>query len=402
MNLEGAELDGSTRSSGHGRGGDTSVAVNALSATNAGDSLLSRSLSKTACIGEDGGTEQPADASAIASTMLDSILSENATRSIYVPKSLAVDVSRHFIMNHWRWTRASTPPLLCLAGPFGVGKSCILREICHRIGIDVCDLQASSFESRWAGEPAERIKAAYIAASERQMKMNVPMTLIVDDVDLALGHFDDFSSGTTNTPHAISALMEIADNPHSVGGQRTDRVPVLMTANDLSKIYGAIRRPGRLRAIRWDPGQEDVFRIARHILRDLLNEKELVALCHLTKTWKVAHYSQLKSLLLSMVVEKEFGSLPAKEAILQAMGGKCPTARLRPMIGHEILMAAIADMENGICTAETNYAQCSKRTSKRRRRRRSGNRRRRDNGNRNDNNNHAPASASGDAVAVRQ
>jgi len=70
-------------------------------------------------------------------------------------------------------------------------------------------------------------------------------------------------AGVVIMASTIKAIMAIADNPYNVGNHSTDRVPIIMTSNDLSKLYGALCRPKRMRAWSYELDRKEIFSIAQ-------------------------------------------------------------------------------------------------------------------------------------------
>ena len=297
-----------------------------------------------------------------AGSFLTPLLEQNATRRIFVPARLARHVCSHLLKNYTRWSRNSAPLILCVTGPFGSGKTCILLECCYRLGIHVVPIRASSMESRWAGEPGERIKAAYIEASDIQVKTKEPAVVFCDDIDLGLGYFPEFSSGTRNTPHANSGVMEIADDPFKATGQPTDRVPLLVASNDASKLYEAVRRPGRMHVIHWSPSRDEVVRIAAHILDGLVTPAQMSRLTQITAPWTLAHFGQLKSVIHDRILEADVHGLSPRDIMYSAVQdrtGRCPG---KHVVTSDVLESAVAEVNNSVIASRTDYTVSSHQT----------------------------------------
>ena len=241
---------------------------------------------------------------------LDSLLAQNETNGIYVPPAFARTVLLHLAMNYDSQVRGMAPLMMAIVGPFGSGKTATLRETLARLDVHCEVLRAFEFEDRWANVPVERILRAYGKAAERQMIDRQPAAVVVDDIDVAIGFFEQCATGTTNTQHCIAAFMQLADDPTQVNGKHTDRVPVFVTCNDLTKLYGALRRPGRMRVFVWDPSGDDRSAIARHLLQTRITAKQLAWLLVETPSWTVAHFAQLKALLEEQALARKYGNVP--------------------------------------------------------------------------------------------
>jgi len=289
---------------------------------------------------------------------LDSIVAENGTSDIFVQKGLARILSLHFMKNYHIELRNDAPLVLAITGAFGVGKSVSVEEICKRLGIKVVQLGNSHFESMWEGEPTGKINEEYIKASNAQSEKGIPHCLMIDDIDLAIGNFKEFSSGTKNTQRVIKAIMAIADNPYNVGNHSTDRVPIIMTSNDLSKLYGALCRPKRMRAWSYELDRKEIFSIVKHIFKYLLSSEQIMRLETLTRTWTLAHFGQLKSIVQELVLEQQCKHISARDYIYGALKNEEFSVQSNINVTTEILATAIDEVENSELAAKKNYAKC--------------------------------------------
>jgi len=228
---------------------------------------------------------------------IQSILNLNENRPIYVTADIAQMIYLHLVKNFIMDTRSNAALILAITGPFGIGKSAVIKEVLRRLGIITVTVGASELESEWAGKPSELLKNKYKQASKIQKDKKQPCCIVIDDIDLAMGFFSEFASGTTNTRHLLSCFMELADNPYKVDGTCTDRIPIIFTCNDLSKIYGAVKRPRRMRAWHYNPSASDITAIGRHILRCAIDEGLFNDILPETQGWTPADYAQLLSVL---------------------------------------------------------------------------------------------------------
>jgi len=292
-------------------------------------------------------------------TGIDSILADNDTSDIYIPPSFARKILLHLAKNYHKSFSSAAELILAITGPFGVGKSVMVVEVCRRLGIKIFRLSVTELSSEWEGQPAKTVAQRYYQASQAQSEEGVPCCLIIDDVDLAIGNFSEFSSGTKNTQHLINVIMEIADNPTQVCGHETTRVPVIVTANDLSKVYGAVTRPRRMRAWAYQPTSKETFETGCRIIGDVLTDDQLEMLEEISVGWKPVHFSQLKSILQEMVLEVQCNFAHAKNYIYAAFC-KHPSIDKHGslQITDDILLAAIEEVESGRKAAQTSYVEC--------------------------------------------
>ena len=292
-------------------------------------------------------------------TGIDSVLAENDESDIFISPSFAKKVLLHLAKNYHKAFSSAAELILAITGPFGVGKSVMVMETCQRLGIKVFRLSVTELSSEWEGQPAKTVAQRYYQASKTQAEDGIPCCLVIDDVDLAIGNFSEFSSGTKNTQHLINVIMEIADNPTQVCGHETTRVPIIVTANDLSKVYGAVTRPRRMRAWTYQPTSQETFETGCRIIGDVLTDEQLETLDEFSIAWKPAHFSQLKSILQEMVLEAQCKVANAKDYIYAAFQKRPSIDKLgRLELTDNILLTAIAEVENGREAARTSYVEC--------------------------------------------
>jgi hypothetical protein len=258
---------------------------------------------------------------------LNAIVKENLRRLIRVPAEFARIVYLHIMLNVLVRTRARASLLLGIAGPPGMGKSVIVREICERVRVKIDVIAASSLEHHLAGVPAAMVRQAYVRCAEGQAASGVSGVVLFEDIDLGIG-IDGNTTGTTNRQHVDSALMELTDHPTLVDGKHIDRVPVIFTANFLGKLHPPITRPGRMQVYCWKPGRDEIAEIARHILCQQLNAGQIEWVLARTPTWTPAHFRQLSMLLDEALVDEALGDSDPAEALTMAI--KNPKAIVLP------------------------------------------------------------------------
>lgn len=292
-------------------------------------------------------------------TGVDSIVAENATSKVFVPYTFALIVFLHLLKNFMAGFNSVTELILAVAGPFGVGKSVIVEEICRRLGIRTSRLSVADFCSQWEGEPVRMVKSKYYNASKSKNpeEEKIPCCIIVDDIDMSVGNHG--SSTTSNFHLVINALMEIADHPTLVEGEPTKRVPIIVTGNDLSKLYGALTRPGRTRSWTYNPTEAETIEIGQHIIGNVLTNEQKDCLKNIAKTWKPSHFGQLKSIIHEIALEKNCGLLTAKDYIYSAFNNDPVISKLRNIrVTDEIFLEAIERIENSREATHTSYIEC--------------------------------------------
>jgi len=83
----------------------------------------------------------------------------------------------------------------------------------------------------------------------------------MNDVDTGLGKWEGRVQYTINRQNVFGELMHLADYPHSVQGTRTQRIPIILTGNDFTKLYEPLTRAGRMTSFEWKPTLGEKARI---------------------------------------------------------------------------------------------------------------------------------------------
>jgi len=289
-------------------------------------------------------------------TSVDYIVAQNSASSVFVPYRFALMVFLHLMKNYLVGLGKAAELILAIAGKFGVGKSVIIAELCRRLKIKVFRLSITELTSQWEGESAKAVARKYYQASKTQVEEGIGCCLIIEDLDMSIGSHREFSSGTMNTQFLINEIMEIADNPTQLCGEKTTRVPIIATANDLTKLYGAVTRPRRMRAWTYEPSDEEIFEVGRHILEDILIPEQIAELKAPAASWKPAHFGQLKTILQEKLLEKQCRFMTAADYIYAAVNNDPAVSGLgEGIIDNDIFAEAIREVGNCQKTRQTSY-----------------------------------------------
>lgn len=219
----------------------------------------------------------------------------------YIPSRFADALDQHLVFNlaglsHW-------PLVLGIFGRPGDGKSFQLRTHLARRGVQPISINAADLESDRAGMPGKLVLDTYINAGHR-IEEGAPAALVVDDFDTTVGEWEH-STTTVNHQQVLAQLMHLADSPTEAAGKRFRRVPVVITGNDLSKVYPPLRRPGRMRAFPWLPTSEERNSIVSAILTDVLAPEEVAGLLEMLPDAPVAFFSDLLVEIFAVGAEAE-------------------------------------------------------------------------------------------------
>lgn len=217
----------------------------------------------------------------------------------YIPPRFEHELDRHLVFN--LAGVESWPLVLGVFGRPGDGKSFQIRTHLQRRGVLSVSINAADLESDRAGQPGKLVLAAYEDAGHR-ISEGTPTALVVDDFDTTVGEWEQ-STTTVNHQQVLAQLMHLADTPTEAAGRRLRRVPVLVTGNDLSKVYPPLRRPGRMRPFPWLPNDSERQDIVAAILADVLDPTAVSDLLAKLPEAPIAFFSDLLVELLAVAAD---------------------------------------------------------------------------------------------------
>jgi len=159
------------------------------------------------------------------------------------------------------------PLILGIWGKKGCGKTFNVELACVHMGITPVIVSAGELEDEVAGMPGLRIRDRYLEAASMMHVQGRPTCLIINDIDAGLGRFRG-EQMTVNNQNVQGTLMNLCDEPQQVSvgkgwveGTAVPRVPIVVTANDLSTIYAPLLRDGRMDKFYWEPTAEELAQI---------------------------------------------------------------------------------------------------------------------------------------------
>jgi SpoVK/Ycf46/Vps4 family AAA+-type ATPase len=153
-----------------------------------------------------------------------------------------------------------TPLILAVWGPKGGGKTLGVQLACARLGLHFYALAASDLEDSVAGEPGLRLRTRYAAATASSRVSGNASVLLVDDLDTGIGRYAH-TDRTVNAQTVAASLMALCDAPCMPG-----RVPIIVTAADVSTLYAPLLRDGRMSKFLWWPNESEMRVIVQRVL----------------------------------------------------------------------------------------------------------------------------------------
>uniref|UniRef100_A0A6N2M6T4 Ribulose bisphosphate carboxylase/oxygenase activase, chloroplastic n=1 Tax=Salix viminalis TaxID=40686 RepID=A0A6N2M6T4_SALVM len=194
------------------------------------------------------------------------------------------------------------PLILGIWGGKGQGKSFQTELIFQTMGVEPVIMSAGELESERAGEPGKLIRERYRTASQVVQNQGKMSCLMINDIDAGLGRFGN-TQMTVNNQIVVGTLMNLSDNPTRVSiGQDwresdiTNRVPIIVTGNDLSTIYAPLIRDGRMDKFFWQPNREDIVNIVHRMYeKDGISRDEVVSIVNKFPNQALDFYGALRS-----------------------------------------------------------------------------------------------------------
>lgn len=74
---------------------------------------------------------------------------------------------------------------------------------------------------------------------------------------------------TVNRQNIIGELMHLADFPETVRNNPVARVPIVLTGNDFTKLYGPLVRFGRMTLFEWTPDKREKLLVLQGVYPEL-------------------------------------------------------------------------------------------------------------------------------------
>lgn len=203
----------------------------------------------------------------------------------YISPRFLERLAVHITKNYLRLPDVRVPLILGIHGRKGEGKTFQCELVYERMGVQVVHISGGELESPDAGDPARLIRLRYREAAELVRVRGQMAVLMINDIDAGAGRFDSTTQYTVNTQLVNNTLMNIADNPTNVqlpgsyDDQPIQRVPIILTGNDLSTLYAPLIREGRMEKFYWEPDRQDRIGIVSGIFQpDGLHSADIVAM----------------------------------------------------------------------------------------------------------------------------
>ncbi|KAL4447796.1 hypothetical protein ABPG75_005015 [Micractinium tetrahymenae] len=202
------------------------------------------------------------------------------------------------------------PLVMGIWGPKGVGKTFTLELCLRRMGVMPVCLSAGELEDEWAGEPGRRLRERYAFAARHTESTGEPTCLVISDFDAGVGTFKN-TFNTVNTQNLQASLMALCDDPLAVstgqawaGVRPRTRVPIYITANDLTCLYAPLVREGRMDKFYFEPSREEMAAALRPLFDPELDAAGVEALLDAFPAQPMDFFGAIKSRMADGAVRR--------------------------------------------------------------------------------------------------
>lgn len=223
--------------------------------------------------------------------------------SYYISPHFLEKLSVHITKNYLKLPGVRVPLILGVHGRKGEGKTFMCELVYESMGVEAIHVSAGELESPDAGDPARLIRLRYREAAELVKVRGRMAVLMINDVDAGIGRVDSQTQYTVNTQLVNATLMNIADNPTNVqlpgsyDAEPVQRIPIILTGNDLSTLYAPLVRDGRMEKFFWDPDRSDRLGIIGGIFDQELTPGDIETLVETFPNQAIDFFSALRSQL---------------------------------------------------------------------------------------------------------
>jgi len=234
----------------------------------------------------------------------------NSSDEIYIPLRFEKAIALHLLKNRLFDKHSTLHPTLLLGidGLPGTGKTFLCQKVVEKLGYKEILISGGELESKNAGEPAELIRERYLQANRiLATKKYKGVVIIFNDIETGIGDWGDGTQYTVNRQTVFGELMHIADYPNRVAGEETERIPIIITGNDFSKLYEPLTRAGRFESFTWAPSVEETLEIVYKILKFLDKNSVKKLVLSLVQEYKklgcqivpISFFTHFKTLLIN-------------------------------------------------------------------------------------------------------
>ncbi|WP_080805374.1 ribulose bisphosphate carboxylase small subunit [Halomicronema hongdechloris] len=257
----------------------------------------------------------------------------------------------HITKNYLDLPQVKLPLILGIHGRKGEGKTFQCELVFERMGVEVVHVSGGELESPDAGDPARLLRLRYREAAELVRVRGKMAVLMINDLDAGAGRFDALTQYTVNTQLVNNTLMNIADNPTNVqlpgsyDETPLQRIPIVVTGNDLATLYAPLIRDGRMEKFYWEPDRNDRIGIVGGIFEpDGLSQQDIVTLVDTFPDQAIDFFGALRSRIYDEQIRDFIHSVGVDQVARQVVNTKTPPTFHKPDFSIQHLLEVGHDM----------------------------------------------------------
>lgn len=149
------------------------------------------------------------------------------------------------------------PLLLAILGPPGDGKSAQTEAVLTGSGFTPFRFSAAELGGSTEGRPIEQLESILKRADTHANLQGSNPVIVLEDFDLSPAGRDKDARYTVNSQLLTGFLMNLADGVSLVNGVSGRRIPIMLTANNITNLHGPLTRPGRMDVFVWEPTSDE-------------------------------------------------------------------------------------------------------------------------------------------------
>jgi SpoVK/Ycf46/Vps4 family AAA+-type ATPase len=200
------------------------------------------------------------------------------TRNEFIPERFAECILRHAAAAE---LLVGYPLILAIQGPPGDGKSFQTALTLKKANYQLFRLSGSLLSGSWEGDSVKEVQDLYRRGAEWAKEGKSKSALLLDDFDLSPASQRDGTRYTVNSQLLTGFLMNLADDVTMCQVGTNLRIPVYVTGNDFSHLYGPLTRPGRMDFFTWFPDDNERTQILFEALNPFISDLDIDKLLRL-------------------------------------------------------------------------------------------------------------------------
>ncbi|MCL1805614.1 MAG: AAA family ATPase [Clostridiales bacterium] len=242
---------------------------------------------------------------------------EDYKSTAYIPERFERAILKHIILNNTALeiNNNQFPLLLGIQGPYGFGKTYMVKEICRKYKIELHPLSTSELSGSMEADSTRHLKRIYSTLCADIWQNKRCGVLLIDDFHLTIATEDTLGK-TVNSNILAAYLMNLCDNPVVVTNVRA---PIILTGNNFRRIYPAIVRDGRMDIFTWDPSIKEIDPIVRQLFRTKfagVEDDVLTAMLDRYAEMNIAFFEQVTQDLMNSSVTQAIEAFKAAEGAM--------------------------------------------------------------------------------------